>query len=451
MPTPPRVALAAAAAAALLASAVATVGASTAASSVWHASASLPWAGFGAAAVARPPRSFPSTAAARVATRAAAGLSTRGRTPIATARRADRLAAVARQAAGAPNSLYIDCAGAGTSEFDGATWVPDTVDGFPADSRVHGAPEQTGLPTVLRTNRFSTRTMVYTRPVPAPSAYRITLHWAEIFQTDPGARLMDVFVAVDGGQPVALASFLDVYALVGRNTPYEIVYPPTGTPGVAVASTVTVTLQPSIWYTDNVFLSAFRIVDTVAPANETADATLITTLVNEAAATADSVVLTNTTHAEYVAAAAATAADVDAATAAAAAAIATAADPPSATVEAAYDNVKAAIAAVTAAAAPLSGDAYTAAAAAAAAAEAAVVAYADALSPAECLYLHGREGGVSVDQLDGLAALVATVGTAVAAVDARLAEEAAAADAVVAAVAALGRAVAALQAAVVAA
>jgi len=441
-------ALAAAAAVALLATAVATVRASTTAASVGYTSASTPWADFGAAAVAHPPRSFVSTAAARVATRSAAGLSSLGRTPIATARRADHLTSVARQAAGAPNSLYVDCVGAGTSEYDGATWVPDTVDGFPNNTRVFGAPDQTGLPTILRTNRFSTVTMVYTRTVPAPSAYRITLHWAEIFQTDPGARLMDVFVTVDGGQPVALASFLDVYTLVGRNTPYEIVYPPMGTPGVAVASTVTITLQPSIWYTDNVFLSAFRIVDTVAPANETADVTLITELVQEAATTADVVVLTNATHAEYLAAAAAAAADVDAATAAAAAAIATAADPPPAAVDAAADNVQAATAAVKVAVAALSGDAYTAAAAAAAAAEAAVVAYAGTLSPAECMYLHGREGGVSVAQLDGLAALVEDVGTAVAAVEARLAEEAAAANAVEAAVAALGGAVAALQAAV---
>ncbi|GAB0492850.1 hypothetical protein MMPV_004120 [Pyropia vietnamensis] len=183
----------------------------------------------------------------------------------------------ARQLAGgrpgsaAPRSLYVNVGG-GFVNFEGHTWVSDTDPlggGAPLNTSLFGKTNASGLPALLSTNRYAQGvTMAFTRTVPSASSYRLELLWAELFITEANIRLMDVFVSIDGQQPVEVASRLDVFGTVGADTPLRLSYPPVGGPAVPIESTITITLQrsdfnaPSV---SNVFLSAFSLVEEPSP------------------------------------------------------------------------------------------------------------------------------------------------------------------------------------------
>ncbi|KAK1857503.1 hypothetical protein I4F81_000120 [Pyropia yezoensis] len=224
---------------------------------------------------------------------------------VAPARRSTPAWWTARQAVGgtagaAPRSLYVNVGG-GFVTFEGRTWVSDADPlggGAPPGTRLFGkAPP--GLPALLATNRYAQGvSMAFTRTVAAPSLYRLELLWAEIFMTSAGARFMDVFVSVDGHQPVEVMTAVDVWATVGGDALLRKSYPPVGSPPLPIESTVTITLQrsdlgaPGV---SNVFLSAFSVVEeptptpTPAPTStpSPADPARIGTILAAAAAAAD--------------------------------------------------------------------------------------------------------------------------------------------------------------------
>lgn len=172
-----------------------------------------------------------------------------------------------RRVSAAPRSLYVNVGG-GFVNFEGHTWVSDADPlggGAPSDTRVFGKTNTSGLPALLSTNRYAQGiSMAFTRTVTGASSYRLELLWAEIFVTEANIRLMDIFVSVDGQQPVEVASRLDVFGTVGADTPLRLAYPPVGSPAMPIESTVTITLQRSDFGApgvSNVFLSAFSLVE----------------------------------------------------------------------------------------------------------------------------------------------------------------------------------------------
>lgn len=344
--------------------------------------------------------------------------------------------------------MYVNCGGPFTT-FDGATWVADTDGGVPANSPVFGVPSATNLPVLLRTNRFSLKTMTYTRRVPAASTYRVTLHWAEIFVAGPGIRNMDVFVAVDGAQPKELAIGLDVYERAGNATPYSLSYPPEGTDAMYIEDRVAIYLQPTFFDEagENPFLSAFRVVEETPaptptpPAAAEGDPAEIGELLREATTIADVAIPARVAAASYLRDKADAVATADAAAAAAARLFGGATGGGTTAAAAVTDAYAAAVnarAEVTAAAAGLTGDDFRTADASVTAELAAVRGAAAALSPTVCAYLTGETGGVSGAQVAALEERVVYVELAVERLLRYLADDRAAAAAVSAATDRLG-------------
>lgn len=355
--------------------------------------------------------------AARRATTAAATAAVRG------GARAGALSSTSRQASLPPRmlpggrSIYVNCGGAFTI-YDGVTWETDRDGGaVPADSAVFGTPAATALPVLLRTNRYSPRSMTFTRRVAAASTYRLTLHWAEIFVDGPGVRIMDVFVAVDGRQPVEMAAGLDVYAVAGNATPYALSYPPPGADAMYVADTVAIYLQPSLYdeASENPFLSAFRVVEETPAPTPTPDTTAegdpaeIGELLREAAAIADVAIPARVAAAGYLTDKADALAVADSASEQALrlynAAVEAAPVNETSPLGVAYDAIVDASGDVRSVAAALTGDAFRTAAASVASELAALRDAAAALTPTVCAYLTGATatgGGLTDGQLAAL-------------------------------------------------
>lgn len=361
-------------------------------------------------------------AAAAAIARGGSGTVARGAGGSLAALTATRQASLPPRMLPGGRSMYVNCGGPFTI-YDGVTWVADT-DGEgagapPRDSAVYGTPSNTDLPALLRTNRYSPRSMTYARRVAAASTYRLTLHWAEIFVAGPGARSMDVYVAVDGRQPVELATGLDVYAVAGNATPYALSYPPPGADAMYVKDTVAIYLQPSLYgqASENPFLSAFRVVEETPTPTPTptaaaeADPAQIGELLREAAAIADVAVPARVAAERILADKAAAVATADEAsevalrlyTAAGGGAALAETDP----LAVAYDAIIDARGDVATVATRLTGDAFRTAAASVGAEVAALDAAAAALTPRVCAYLTdgaggGGGGGVSDAQLAAL-------------------------------------------------
>lgn len=424
-----------------------------------------PWSGIGAAAAGAP------AAVAVVASRRAflanplplrlaVGLPPRRAVSIASRANSARgvagsyeLSPVSRQARLPPRmlpgarSIYVNCGGPFTV-YDGATWVPDTEgeEGVPDESPVFGTPGAEQLPVLLRTNRFSKRSMSYMRRVPASSTYRLTLHWAEIFVSGPGIRIMDVFVAIDGKQPVTLAVGLDVYERAGNATPYSISYPPVGVDAMTVEDTVAIYLQPTFYngIGENPFLSAFEVVEETPTPTPTPDVNAeidpaeIGELLREATAIADVAIPASVAAAGYVAEKAAAVAKADEATTEARrlmdAVVGESPLPESDPLIVAYDAIKDASGDVNTAAAAFTGEKFRTAAASVTSELTELRESTASLTPSVCAYLTGVKGTVSVAQIDALHLRVTFVDLAVERLLRQLADDRAA-------VAAIGQAV----------
>ncbi|GAB0493582.1 hypothetical protein MMPV_004867 [Pyropia vietnamensis] len=341
-------------------------------------------------------------------------------------------------------SIHVNCGGSFTV-YNGATWIPDTADeeGVPDNSPTYGRPGAENLPVLLRTNRFSKEPMTYVRRVPVASLYRVTLHWAEIFVPGPNIRIMDVFVAIDGQQPVTLAIGLDVYSRAGNATPYSLSYPPLDADAIAIKDTVAIYLQPTFYngLGENPFLSAFEVAEetpTPTPTPDVAaeiDPAKIGELLREAEAIADVTIPASVAAAGYLTEKAAAVAEADAAitearrlkSAADEGSSSTEADP---LIVAAYDAVKEANEEVNTAAADFTGEEFRLADVSVTAELTALRESAANLNPSVCAYLTGVKGTVSITQIDALDQRVTYVELAVMRLMRQLADDRAAVAAI---------------------